>query len=532
MLDIKNKFRIMSQVDLDALLPREDFRVVEDKDKQSKKIESISIYHLEKNSFFFPFLRKPDFQRETNGWEPKKICQFIESFLDGNLIPALILWQGDSKYIFVIDGAHRMSALASWVYDDYGDGEITKGFYRGELPEEQKAIAEKTRSLINREIGKFTDYKLAVTHPDKVSQKIRDRAANLSTAAMQLQWVIGDANTAEHSFFNINEQAAPIDDTEKLILKSRKKPNAIASRAIMHAGTGHKYWSGLDADKQVEIEKISKDINDMLFTPPYKTPITTTDLPLAGKAYSSNSLPLIFDLVNIANAEELIHSPNDDLKGEETLMYLKRTKRILNRISSKETFSLGLHPAIYFYSITGRYQVTPFLTFVELIKEYDKDTTGNLFQEFTSIRKEFEEFLLKYKNIINQMTTNAGSGLKGYRKMGKMFAVIIDKLKNNELEDKEAEILNHFNTTKEFDFLKPQATEMEETKRKDFSTGVKSATFLKEALSHSVKCGICGGYIHLKSTSVDHVTRKREGGLGNIDNAQITHPYCNTTFKN
>ena len=53
-----------------------------------------------------------------------------------------------------------------------------------------------------------------------------------------------------------------------------------------------------------------------------------------------------------------------------------------------------------------------------------------------------------------------------------------------------------------------------------------------EALSTSVRCKICGGYIHKNSISIDHKIRKEDGGGGTVENAQISHPYCNTTYKN
>jgi len=28
------------------------------------------------------------------------------------------------------------------------------------------------------------------------------------------------------------------------------------------------------------------------------------------------------------------------------------------------------------------------------------------------------------------------------------------------------------------------------------------------------------------------IKRKADGGLGSLENAQLTHPYCNTTIKN
>jgi len=44
------------------------------------------------------------------------------------LIPAIILWNS-GRYIFTIDGAHRLSALIAWVLDDYGDGIISQTFF-------------------------------------------------------------------------------------------------------------------------------------------------------------------------------------------------------------------------------------------------------------------------------------------------------------------------------------------------------------------------------------------------------------------
>lgn len=46
------------------------------------------------------------------------------------------------------------------------------------------------------------------------------------------------------------------------------------------------------------------------------------------------------------------------------------------------------------------------------------------------------------------------------------------------------------------------------------------------------KCPICGGYLDNKSISVDHIKRKADGGDNSISNGQVTHLYCNTTYKN
>jgi len=40
------------------------------------------------------------------------------------------------------------------------------------------------------------------------------------------------------------------------------------------------------------------------------------------------------------------------------------------------------------------------------------------------------------------------------------------------------------------------------------------------------------GLIDSKCIIIDHKQRKEDGGLGEVDNGQIAHPYCNSTYKN
>ena len=105
-------------VNLDALIPRDDF-AVDETPSRAIPPDRINIAHLD-GHFFAGDLRKPDFQRETAQWSPAKVVDLIRSFLDADLIPAVILWRA-GRSIFVIDGAHRLSALLAWILDDYGD---------------------------------------------------------------------------------------------------------------------------------------------------------------------------------------------------------------------------------------------------------------------------------------------------------------------------------------------------------------------------------------------------------------------------
>jgi len=533
-------------VNLDALFKREDFEAKSDPLQQPSQLGlTLKVTELEGTSLTYLTLRKPDFQRETASWEPQKVADLIRCFLDGDLIPSIILWRSqDTGNIFVIDGAHRLGALIAWVHDDYGDGKISRQFFENRMPAEQLEAADKTRTAVKKAIGTYEEMNQALKNPSNSPEAVVRRARNLSAFAVPLQWVIGDASKAEASFFKINQLAAPINETELTILESRSRPNALAARAIIRAGTGHKYWSKFDKVNRDEIEKLAKEINASLFMPPLKTPIKTLDLPVAGRVYSAQALPLLFDLVNIANevplekkkkgrkkvaaaavpAEPKLVDALADADGTATIEYLKKTKTLTYRISSMYPSSLGLHPAVYFYSATGRHQPTSFLAIVRLMMEFEK---RDYFAAFSKHRRQFEDFIIKYKDFPNQVVVNSGSGLKGYVKLEQLLSEILNQIEKGK---DEAGILEGLSADKRFEFLRVTQPTLA-TKRKGFSTDVKSAVFLKDALDNSVRCRICDCHVHPNAMHVDHVEPQRDAGTGSLSNAQLAHPYCDSTYK-
>jgi Protein of unknown function DUF262 len=152
-LRLPNGDNSMAQVDLDAMIPREDFGVIDEAFKMNL-MSDFPIRHLAKDAPVLRLLRKPDFQRETNHWTPEQVVKFIESFVDSEVIPSLILWKA-TRYIFVIDGGHRLSVLRAWMEDDYGDKHISQDFYKTEIPKKQITVAERTRKLIEKRVGRY-----------------------------------------------------------------------------------------------------------------------------------------------------------------------------------------------------------------------------------------------------------------------------------------------------------------------------------------------------------------------------------------
>jgi hypothetical protein len=208
-----------TKVVLDALIPREDFDIKDESGVAvNRNILTMSVTDLDYNSsFLYSAIKKPDFQRETNEWDSSKIYQLVLSFIEGELIPSVILWKSVSNHIFVIDGSHRISALAAWVNDDYGDGHISRKFFDNEIPDEQLESAKRTRGIIDTTIGSYVELKKIIHNPSDDELKNK-RAKSLASLAIQLQWVEGNSQKAEESFFRINQQGTPISITEiKLI---------------------------------------------------------------------------------------------------------------------------------------------------------------------------------------------------------------------------------------------------------------------------------------------------------------------------
>lgn len=180
----------MQTITLDALIPREDFNILSSTGSSSntRNKQTLSIEDLKYDSFFFSALRKPIFQRETNEWDAEKVCSMIESFVNDELVPAIILWRNQGGYIFVIDGAHRLSSLGAWINDDYGDGPISIRYYGNYISDEQRKAAEKTRKLVNQKIGSFKEIEdISKNRISTENDLKKDIAKNLGALAIQLQ---------------------------------------------------------------------------------------------------------------------------------------------------------------------------------------------------------------------------------------------------------------------------------------------------------------------------------------------------------
>lgn len=524
-------------VNLDALIRRADLAVP---GEAAEDITSMSVTGLAKKGFLYPALRKPDFQRETASWTPEQVADLIGTFARRDLIPAVILWRAGQN-VFVIDGAHRLSALIAWVHNDYGDGTESRAFFQGEIPYEQQKAADKTRELVNDTVGAYRDHELAIEYPNNARPDIRERAARIGWQEIPAQWIRNaDHDKAEKSFFRINQGGTKIDPTEARILAARKSATALAARAIMRGGTGHNYWDKFAQDVQDRIESLGGEIHNLLFEPPFILPIRTLDLPMAGQGYGAHVLPFVFDLVVLANDAPFADSSHkkakreevrEDSDGNETITYLTNVRSMLYRLCSMNASSLGLHPALYFYSQSGAFQPLALLHFVAFFKSYGTED----FIAFTKVREKFEAFLMKHRGI-TEAVRKLGSGGRSRPRVLSLYKTLIEHF---QMGLSEPEVTKKLVQMNEFSFLfaddnndtfvnTPQGL----AKGKRLSRDTKGTAYLRDALPTAPKCPTCRGLMHRNAMQAGHKQARREGGVNHPSNAMMQHPFCNSTVEN
>lgn len=141
------------------------------------------------------------------------------------------------------------------------------------------------------------------------------------------------------------------------------------------------------------------------------------------------------------------------------------------------------------------------------------------------MRANFEEFIYKNDYVIDQINRNLRSTKKSAAPIKELFVLIMNSLENNVNESDILQIIKK-------KYTKINLVNDEEEIGTSFNANRKSETYISTALQSVVRCGICGGVVHVNSTSIDHIIRKREGGAGSVENGQVTHPYCNTGYKN
>jgi hypothetical protein len=148
--------------------------------------------------------------------------------------------------------------------------------------------------------------------------------------------------------------------------------------------------------------------------------------------------------------------------------------------------------------------------------------------KFTNIRAQFENFLVEYKYFLNQIVRAYGSLQKSVSPILSMYTVIFNSLTDGNEDLVTIDLLQAHPALRSPIKV---ATADDRLHGRNFTTETKNSLVLKAALESAPRCEMCKARLHLRFMTVDHKTRKEDGGTGAPNNGQLTHPYCNSGYK-
>jgi hypothetical protein len=160
-----------------------------------------------------------------------------------------------------------------------------------------------------------------------------------------------------------------------------------------------------------------------------------------------------------------------------------------------------------------------------LVSTKVRNNDDQFFKRFTRGRAALEKFLVENKSLISLLLQNMSKAQRVTNTQA-LFEFLISEFSEGRTVSPE-EAISQLG-------LRGNIINIEAaTGATHFSDDVKSEAFMSRALASALKCSTCEGYLDAaKSVSYDHKEPRRDGGKGDVSNADLVHPYCNTGYKN
>lgn len=550
----------MSTVFLDHIIPRESLRYIDQKYKNDEyqfDTGNRSDFRLRDISdHWFQKLRKPDFQRETKSWSPFECVDFLDSLVHNLVIPGIIVWKSDdSGFLFVIDGAHRLSVIRAWMIDDWGEQNNNRAssLYEAEITE----MATYTRNLVKTRIGSFEDYKKSseqcreITEAGGAPRSLMSEQAFFQNkfyntiqdgAIIPTQWICGSYEVAEQSFLKINKGGQKLNSFEQSLIEFRNGPYARISMSIINGENGH-FWPTKDLDPSTRsivenFNKITQSIHKILFVPPFDGDIVDLNQPLVVSKQSQQyedalELLALISENKFLNSDEAKRDFLHQMHDSPPIAIIQNANNVLNVVIDRlsqlvgentNPKSLSIVPAIYTYNHQGIYSKNLLYAFIYWLF-CKKDLTQDKKIALTSVRGMFELVLMLYKSSITSIASSKGGNFKTTKDIASTINNIIIRLiksQRKKLTDKDT-ILDIEN------FFKFQPYLAKTTKSRSASKSQRNAINLEQLFHSGPRCQICNGLINLKlGKQYDHFfTQYAETRETDPQNMKPVHPFCN-----
>lgn len=282
-------------------------------------------------------------------------------------------------------GAHRLSALAAWVNDDYGK-EVD---YLKHL---------QIKAYMDKNIGEYKELETSHCEDKKRIQNI------LATKSINIEWITGDYDMVKNSFIRINEQGAVISQDEKEIIKYDNTAITKLSRAVLSYSGG----------QHVQLENhIIKEISDNLFLPKYDKSSKT--VPMGGDLYDDFLISRIFN----------ISKQIDDDRNLEYDTLVIEVSKIINYIVNE----LELNNRVYFYGITYQFKQSALIGITKFIVSLLESNQIDLFIQY---REKFENYLIEHPDHIQIIVRKGRQVKNAIENIVKYYNCVLEYIKSND----------------------------------------------------------------------------------------------------
>ncbi|MBX3054502.1 MAG: HNH endonuclease [Caldilineaceae bacterium] len=528
-----------SQVYLDHLVPRMNLRYRRSDEvlpsrPRGGQPEDLPMSDLGPGEFRPSILRKPDFQRATNAWSPEDCVALLESVVNRQVIPSVIMWYSPNldEIRKAAMEVRRLVSIRIGSIDDYVRSS-----------EDFDAII-RTNGAPGQEMNE-ADFKRALFYND-----FRRRAIKF-----EVQWVEGSYEIAEKSFIKINKSGRQLSVWETKLIENRDSSFARAIMSISSPDNLQYYWPASvpsQAEKQDISQKVAfiregiSQITNILFDPPYtpnhiqlKQPLMT----LFGQ--DSDKKPYwIAEVLTVAQrgsgtsgeTEKLL--AKDSAGSTEELInngYALVTKTLdtFEHLIGRTPLALGIVPSLYFYTRSVRYVRSLLYGFTYwLLSGSDQDILLRK-RLFCSHRRTFEQVLLEYRDeFASGLGRKSGSGSEVTVQTARYYQEVLQLLIEHNDEIASDSFVKGYNNvlSKKFE-IQRRASTSRSNRSRIFTNRQKAAKRMEVLLDSAPRCEICGGIFDPSLphgySQHDHRIEVFKGGQTIENNQRLVHNFCN-----
>lgn len=558
-----------TSVYLDHLILRENLRYSRPNENEASASAPAPKHGLRLSDLQNParvkLFRKPDFQRETSAWSTEDCVSLLDSIVNEQVVPSIIMWSSpDSGFDYILDGGHRVSVILAWLTDDWGDGATLSHYVDDQREKSIQDAAQSVRDLVRMKIGTIHDYQEAESAIEQAMLDGKSPQKDLPSLVFKrglfyqrllkghiefhVLWVPGNYEKAEQSFIKINKSGHELSEWEIKLVTNRNSSFARIVMSIASIASASKYWPIIIPDHpypnqvQAKAKQIVQRIyliHNFLFNPPYQERIQSLQQPLMVVSGAQQKPYYLAEFLTVlqggrgqsAETDKLLSqdrsaTPDEILDNGQKIV--EQAIEVFEQMIGKTSTSLSLVSTLYFYTESGRYVRSLLYGFVYWMFAGSERDIISRKKVFSAYRSSFEGLLMDTKeDLVSGLTRKTGSGpdittqtATFFNTMLKLIQAHSGDIQSQAFADAYAEL-----TKKQFS----RKTKISpEGKSRSFQGRTRSTIMLQTLLSNPVRCGICKGVLDPSSAvEFDHIKPVAFGGPTIASNGQLAHPFCN-----